>query len=440
MSASTAAVDELREQGKALAKAKDYQGAVGCFEAIVKHAPQDVRARKSLVKLYAKLDDDDRVVQALQGIVGVHAAKGELFKAIAACKRILEVDPAHRATQRVLADLYARQTQRHNREEAQRADRHDVGADGKAPLTAPPDAMRDAMRHTAQQAAPVDDPKGQHEVHGIPVSLLKPCAFFSQLGQDAFVAFAEHMNVRHADDGDVLVQEGQVGASMFIVVEGAVQVRKRIEQHDVVMAQLGEGAFFGEMALLSDAPRSATVTATEPTTLLELNARLWHTLLQNFPAVGQTMQRFQVQRLVQNVMQASPFFLALHPVVRRSVMEQFRMQSVKQGQVLIERGTRASGFFIQLLGQSEVLGDDDNPVAWLSEADVFGEIALLEHGDTTATVRATTDGAVLRLAPADFQDAIAQHPDAKEALDALRDKRLLGIEDAPINSSSGFHV
>lgn len=59
--------------------------------------------------------------------------------------------------------------------------------------------------------------------------------------------------------GTILFREGDAGQEMYIIQKGRVQVRKRVGQSQKVLAELGEGEFFGEMALLLGANRSATV-------------------------------------------------------------------------------------------------------------------------------------------------------------------------------------
>jgi CRP-like cAMP-binding protein len=77
---------------------------------------------------------------------------------------------------------------------------------------------------------------------------------------------------RHYDPGAVIVQEGQGGIAFFIVTEGKVQVTRAShdgQQHE--LRTIGSGGVFGEMALFTDRPRSATVTAVEPTECLALH-------------------------------------------------------------------------------------------------------------------------------------------------------------------------
>lgn len=77
--------------------------------------------------------------------------------------------------------------------------------------------------------------------------------------------------------GHVLMRQGQTGNEMFVISSGSVQV-ERNGQH---VATLGPGDAVGEMALLSEAPRLATVTTVEPTTVFVLGHREFHTLLED---------------------------------------------------------------------------------------------------------------------------------------------------------------
>lgn len=71
--------------------------------------------------------------------------------------------------------------------------------------------------------------------------------------------------------GDVIVREGEPGREMFIIQSGSVDVIREDGDKKVVFNTLERGDFFGEMALLEQAPRSATVIAREDTQLMVLN-------------------------------------------------------------------------------------------------------------------------------------------------------------------------
>ena len=76
---------------------------------------------------------------------------------------------------------------------------------------------------------------------------------------------------RHVDAGRVIFQEGEEGDQMFIIQEGQVKVSRNISGKEQILAILGKGDFFGEMALVTKIKRTATVTALSPVKLLAFN-------------------------------------------------------------------------------------------------------------------------------------------------------------------------
>jgi CRP/FNR family transcriptional regulator, cyclic AMP receptor protein len=80
----------------------------------------------------------------------------------------------------------------------------------------------------------------------------------------------------------VLMRQGEIGSDMMVIVSGRVSVERDGGQ----LNTLGPGDFFGEIALLGGGPRTATVTTLEPTRLLVLTHREFHSLMDEFPEVA----------------------------------------------------------------------------------------------------------------------------------------------------------
>ncbi|HVL81664.1 MAG TPA: cyclic nucleotide-binding domain-containing protein, partial [Actinomycetota bacterium] len=93
--------------------------------------------------------------------------------------------------------------------------------------------------------------------------------------------------------GTVLTREGSPGREAFVIAEG----RASVTLDGRAMAELGPGAFFGEMALLDRGPRSATVEALTPMTLFVLDARSFSSLLAETPSVVRKMLQTVAVRL-----------------------------------------------------------------------------------------------------------------------------------------------
>jgi len=79
---------------------------------------------------------------------------------------------------------------------------------------------------------------------------------------------------RQVAAGEVVVREGEPGDAAYIVVDGACEVRKETPNGTAALQKLGPGDVFGEMAILTDGPRTATVVALAPTTLLVVTAQV----------------------------------------------------------------------------------------------------------------------------------------------------------------------
>lgn len=101
--------------------------------------------------------------------------------------------------------------------------------------------------------------------------------------------------------GTMLCREGDIGTTFYIILEGQVKATKVINDAEQrILKQLDAGDFFGEMALLHDAPRAATITTTAPTRLLEINKESFARLLERSTSVSMAIVREVSRRLREN--------------------------------------------------------------------------------------------------------------------------------------------
>ena len=98
--------------------------------------------------------------------------------------------------------------------------------------------------------------------------------------------------------GRVLIRQGTIGQEFFVIVEGRVKV----ERDGELLKVRGPGEFVGEIALIDEGPRSATVTSEIPCRLLVLAHREFHTLLSDHPDI----QLLVLKALAERVRQLEP--------------------------------------------------------------------------------------------------------------------------------------
>jgi len=116
--------------------------------------------------------------------------------------------------------------------------------------------------------------------------------FFAGLDAEQIASITSLLRVVSAAPGDVLIREGDIGDRMYFIVNGLVSVD--FGGKPVV---LKDGEFFGEIALLHNSPRTATVTARSRCQLLTLAVQDFHDFIQGSPRIGEAMARTAQQRL-----------------------------------------------------------------------------------------------------------------------------------------------
>ncbi|HUQ43055.1 MAG TPA: cyclic nucleotide-binding domain-containing protein [Candidatus Limnocylindria bacterium] len=109
--------------------------------------------------------------------------------------------------------------------------------------------------------------------------LLRRVPLFASLRQRDLEALERLTDVIDRPGGDVLMRQGQTGNEAFVIIRGGA----RVERDGRELAIIGAGDVVGEMALISEGPRVATVTLTEPSQLLVIGHREFHTLMEDSP-------------------------------------------------------------------------------------------------------------------------------------------------------------
>ncbi|WP_375744993.1 cyclic nucleotide-binding domain-containing protein [Corallococcus interemptor] len=251
---------------------------------------------------------------------------------------------------------------------------------------------------------------------------------FSDLPRDAFIQLFERCPLRRFGPGERILAQGTHGDAFYVICEGSVRVFREENGRRQDLATLEVGAFFGEMALLSGAPRAASVeSVSDDTQVLEISAAVLATLSRSHPPVARALKKFCRERLLANVMNSSALFRPFNRKDRRNLVERFRARDVERGDVIIREGDATDGLYVVLSGEVEVHKSGQR-LTLLKEGDLFGEISLLQKTPATATVEATRHTTLLRLPREDFDSLISSHPQVLMLVSDLSDERLRRTE------------
>jgi CRP/FNR family transcriptional regulator, cyclic AMP receptor protein len=125
------------------------------------------------------------------------------------------------------------------------------------------------------------------------IELLRKVWLFERCSKKELEAIARVATPLDLPAGKVLTKQGQRGTEFFVIVSGKAKAARQ----RVAIGTLGPGSFVGEMSLLEDLPRVATVTTTEPTTVLVIHARDFNRVVTDMPSVDRKMLVVLARRL-----------------------------------------------------------------------------------------------------------------------------------------------
>ena len=125
------------------------------------------------------------------------------------------------------------------------------------------------------------------------IELLRRIPLFAECTKAELIEVAINADEREAATAHDLTQQGQRGREFFILVEGSVAVRRGAMK----LADLGPGDWFGEIAILTYKPRTATVTATSPVRLLVISDRAFRRVVETSPRIALKVLRNVAERL-----------------------------------------------------------------------------------------------------------------------------------------------
>lgn len=247
-----------------------------------------------------------------------------------------------------------------------------------------------------------------------------------------FVHFAKALTVKLCRPGEVVIREGEHGGSVFVVARGEVRVVRKEPDEDRVtpialgdsdaevpidgeeLAVLGAETVFGEMALLTAAPRAASAVTTRATILLEASVDALEAATREVPALGHELAAWGRRRLVENLLRTAPLLRDVRGDGRATLTQAFETRSYEAGEALFEQGAEAVGLHLIASGKVVVrrreASGDELVVAVLGPGDSVGEISLVLRRPTSAAVVALEPTVAMILGPEQFMGVVRQNP------------------------------
>ena len=207
--------------------------------------------------------------------------------------------------------------------------------------------------------------------------------------------------------GAVIFERSAPGSSLFAIAQGSVAVE--IDPSDRSRTvPIGTGSIFGEVGLISGRRRGATVRAADDSIVLEISRLAALKLMSQVPAAKRAITRISIERQLLQM-----FGSGLTPDDLAEVIESAEVKSVKAGEAIITEGEDGYDIFVIRQGSMVVeknIGGRPVFLSYLPAGSYVGEMALIDGGRRTATVRAAIKSEVIRLDGDAFRRLLAAKP------------------------------
>jgi cGMP-dependent protein kinase 2 len=207
--------------------------------------------------------------------------------------------------------------------------------------------------------------------------------------------------------GEVVFERLDPGSSLFAIASGSVLVQVSAVDPSITVP-IGAGSIFGEVGLISGRRRGATVRAAEDSILVEVPRMAALKLMSAVPAAKRAITRISIERQLLQM-----FGSGLTPEDLVEVLESAEVKSVRAGESIITEGEEGRDIYVIRQGSMVVeknVGGKPVFLSYLPAGSYVGEMALLDNGRRTATVRAAIKSEVIRIDGEAFRRLLDREP------------------------------
>lgn len=208
--------------------------------------------------------------------------------------------------------------------------------------------------------------------------------------------------------GEVVFERNAPGSSLFGIASGSVLVEIKPGDPSVTVP-IGTGSIFGEVGLISGRRRGATIRAGEDAILVEISRTAALKLMATVPSAKRTINRITTERLLLQM-----FGSGLSRADIEEVVATAEIKTVKAGEAIIKEGQDGYDIFVIRSGSMVVqkeIGGKPVFLSYVPAGSYVGEMALIDGGRRTATVKAAVKSDVIRLEGDAFRRLLERKPE-----------------------------
>jgi len=248
---------------------------------------------------------------------------------------------------------------------------------------------------------------------------------FAHLSKQDLANMSGRLSKVNYGPGQTVIMQGERGNDFFVIVAGEVAVEVEDERGIVHRVEvLSTGDSFGEIALIENVPRTATIRTLSPATFLRLDRAHFNRYIGDLQGGKEKVtDTIRTAKLLMD----SPLFAGFSPRQIRMLISRFTTEWVDPDQRIIEQGSKGECLYLIKEGEVEVRRIESGAVAFskrLGKGEWFGEIAVLKNVSRTTDVTAVARSCLLSLSKDAFFEVIQRNLLTGVAFDRMAERRL----------------
>lgn len=228
----------------------------------------------------------------------------------------------------------------------------------------------------------------------------------------------------HYSAGTTIVREGDMPDKFYVIVTGEVDIIQEDESGEQIVNHLGARQFFGEIGILHNEKRTATVRARTDVKVMSLSRPMFLEWLKQSEAIHQKILLAIEQRTLSDK-QTQP---TQNPLLSPSTTAPAGPEQFPTGTLIVRQGDAPEHFYIILEGEVEVFhttaDNGDVRIARLGQGDYFGEIGLLVNRPRITSVRALTPVQTISFDREEFATWMTIFPSGQHGIKQTAQQRL----------------
>jgi hypothetical protein len=313
---------------------RNFSKAVEMLKGELQRRRGDERLRVQLADVLVMAGRPKEAVELLNSLADDMALEGQAGKAIAALKKIQKIEKGREDIEEKLSYLIKHQSRpafdpwSRSRQKIEVAESPYETSAAPPPRPEPAFGMEEITDEPAPPAEPTladlfSDDAARDELVGMLEDVFTPVTagsespkgeaklaetpLFRDFSQEELLAVIRGLRLHSFEPGEIIVSAGEPGDSLYVLATGSVRAYMPDKRgKHVLVREMHDGDFFGEMSVLTGKPRSATITASSSCELLELDKETLNQISKTNPNVRVVLQEFYKKRVRHTLPESLP--------------------------------------------------------------------------------------------------------------------------------------